>query len=218
MVKRIVMEDKQKHLEFIQGVINRHNSNSFMIKGWAITIVAAFLALMGTINEPYLSFIALGPTLMFWVLDSMFLANEKCFVSLYNCVANGNKLSINKSDLKKNVQKEIQGEVKEFHVGDYSMDFSQFREIIKNNWKAVFWSYTIRWFYIALSILILVTFFGLKEINDTKANNPIRIDATIQNSGSLKIEPLEVLTNKLSIDTLNIKEVNSSKPEKNNKN
>ncbi len=47
-------EDKRKHLEFIQGVINRHNSNSFMIKGWTITITAALYALAGTLKEPSL--------------------------------------------------------------------------------------------------------------------------------------------------------------------
>ena len=30
-------EEQIKHLEFIQGIINRMNSNSFAIKGWAIT-------------------------------------------------------------------------------------------------------------------------------------------------------------------------------------
>lgn len=80
-------EINEKHLEFIQDVINRHNSNSFKIKGWSITITAAIFALTGTIKEPYLCFIALGPTIMFWILDSMFLANERCFVSLYSCVA-----------------------------------------------------------------------------------------------------------------------------------
>ena len=39
------MEQKMKHLEFIQNVITRMNSNSFLIKGWAITLVSALFAL-----------------------------------------------------------------------------------------------------------------------------------------------------------------------------
>ncbi|MGC8651185.1 MAG: hypothetical protein ACP5RX_01035 [Minisyncoccia bacterium] len=39
------MENKIKHLEFIQTIINRMASNSFIIKGWAITLVAALFAL-----------------------------------------------------------------------------------------------------------------------------------------------------------------------------
>ena len=32
-------EQEIKHIELIQAIINRMNSNSFSIKGWAITIV-----------------------------------------------------------------------------------------------------------------------------------------------------------------------------------
>ena len=39
------MSDKLKHLEFIQGVINRMGQNSFLIKGWTVTLVAALFAL-----------------------------------------------------------------------------------------------------------------------------------------------------------------------------
>jgi len=34
------MENKIKHLEMIQGVINRMASNSFALKGWAVTLVS----------------------------------------------------------------------------------------------------------------------------------------------------------------------------------
>ena len=38
------MNDKEqviKHLEIIQGVVNRLASNSFLIKGWSMTILSA---------------------------------------------------------------------------------------------------------------------------------------------------------------------------------
>ena len=38
-------ENKIRHLEMIQGVINRMASNSFMLKGWAVTLVAGIFAL-----------------------------------------------------------------------------------------------------------------------------------------------------------------------------
>lgn len=200
-----------KHLEFIQGVINRHNSNSFRIKGWAITITAAIFALTGTIKEPFLCFIALGPTIMFWVLDSMFLANERSFVSLYSCVANGNKLKVKKGDLKKDVQKTIESDFKEYTVKTYSMNFVQFKEIKRNNWTNVFFSYTIRWFYIALTVLTIVTFLGLRAISQPTESNPIKIDATIKNSETLKVEPIEISTKTLSVDTIKIKDVSQPK-------
>lgn len=63
-------EKKIKHLEFIQSIINRMNSNSFAIKGWAITIVSALLALYASSSKVTYVFVAIIPTIIFWCLDS----------------------------------------------------------------------------------------------------------------------------------------------------
>ncbi len=39
------MEAKLKHLELSQGVINRMAGNSFLLKGWSVTLVSALFAL-----------------------------------------------------------------------------------------------------------------------------------------------------------------------------
>ena len=39
------MDKKLKHLEFIQGVINRLSTNSFLLKGWSVVLVSALFAL-----------------------------------------------------------------------------------------------------------------------------------------------------------------------------
>ena len=81
-------EKKMKHLEFVQGAITRMNSNSFSMKGWMITIVAAFLAVfVGSkdLNESYL-FMAIIPTLLFWILDSYYLMLEKKYRCLFDDV------------------------------------------------------------------------------------------------------------------------------------
>lgn len=81
-------EMKMKHLDYIQGVITRMNSNSFSIKGWMITIVAAFLAVFAAsqdLNEFYL-LVAIIPTLLFWLLDSYYLQMEKKYRHLFNDV------------------------------------------------------------------------------------------------------------------------------------
>jgi len=197
----------EKHLEFIQGVINRHNSNSFRIKGWAITITSAIFALTGTIKEPYLCFIALGPIVMFWVLDSMFLANERCFISLYNCVTNGNKIKINKVNLRKRIRKNLEEESKEYNITDYSMNFVQFREIKKNNWWSVLFSYTIRWFYLVLFVLTFITYFGLNEFIKDDEKKSLNINATITTTESLNISPLEIKTIITLPDTIRINQI-----------
>jgi hypothetical protein len=51
------MENKRKHLEFIQGAINRMAGNLFFLRGWTITLVAALLALFVKGTDPGYVFI-----------------------------------------------------------------------------------------------------------------------------------------------------------------
>lgn len=73
-----------KHMEFVQAVIARMASNSFLLKGWSITIVAALFALAGVSDKPILVIIALLPALSFWGLDTYYLWQERLFRKLYN--------------------------------------------------------------------------------------------------------------------------------------
>jgi hypothetical protein len=54
-----------KHLEFIQNIVTRMARNSFLLKGWSLTLVAAIFAL--SINTPsvLLGLVALFPSLAF---------------------------------------------------------------------------------------------------------------------------------------------------------
>jgi hypothetical protein len=72
-----------KELEIIQGIINRMANNSFMIKGWTITLVVVTLLLKG---DKYHTFIAFIPILVFWFLDAYFLRLERLYRRLYNWV------------------------------------------------------------------------------------------------------------------------------------
>ncbi len=81
------MESKLKHLEFIQNLINRFNGNGFLIKGWAVTLVAALFALAAKdANERYL-FVTYVATIVFWLLDAYYLSQERQYRCLYNQVA-----------------------------------------------------------------------------------------------------------------------------------
>lgn len=80
-------EENLKHLEFIQNVITRMNSNSFQIKGWAITIVSALLAIYASTKNNYFIIVGVFPILIFWFLDSYYLMQERKFRGLYNDVA-----------------------------------------------------------------------------------------------------------------------------------
>ena len=77
-----------KHLEFIQAVVTRMNSNSFQVKGMAITIYSALLVLYaGKLFENIILFFATVPTFLFWLLDAYYLQQERKFRGIYNDVA-----------------------------------------------------------------------------------------------------------------------------------
>ena len=80
------MESKLKHLELIQGVINRMASNSFRLKEWSVVLVSAILFLAARENSGEAALTGLVPALVFWVLDAYFLRQERLYRALYDHV------------------------------------------------------------------------------------------------------------------------------------
>lgn len=78
--------NKIEHLEMIQGIINRMASNSFMLKGWAVTLVAGIFALASKDTDKLYFLIAYIPIVVFWGLDSYYLLQERLYRALYNKV------------------------------------------------------------------------------------------------------------------------------------
>lgn len=91
------MQDKTKHLEFVQSVITRMNTNSFLLKGWMITIVSALLALYANNSNSNFIFVAIVPTMVFWFLDAYYLQQERKFRGLYEDIVNDNDETIKKA-------------------------------------------------------------------------------------------------------------------------
>lgn len=75
-----------KHMEMIQAVIARAAGNSFLIKGWALTLTGAFLGFGVNKSSPGLAAAAFLPILVFWLLDTYYLRMERLFRELYTCV------------------------------------------------------------------------------------------------------------------------------------
>ena len=80
------MGNKVPHLEMIQGVINRLAHNSFLLKGWSVTLVSALFALAASSSQVYFVFAAFLPSVMLWGLDGYFLRQERLFRKLYDHV------------------------------------------------------------------------------------------------------------------------------------
>ena len=110
------MEDKVqreylfKEIEIAQNVIERMGTNSFLIKGWAITLVVASLLLGGASYYHYVAFL---PWLMFWYLDAYFLRLERLYRKLYGWLTKNRLnntdflLDLDRANLEKRFGKEV---------------------------------------------------------------------------------------------------------------
>ena len=79
-----------KHLEMIQGIINRMNTNSFQIKGFTVAIVSALLTLYSRNQNGWLIAIGIPPILILWILDSYYLQHERIFRGIYKDIISQN--------------------------------------------------------------------------------------------------------------------------------
>lgn len=77
-------DNKLKHLEFIQNTIIRMSTNSFIIKGWAITIITALFAYSAKDSNNEFAYLAYFVVPFFWYLNAFFLLQERRYRALYN--------------------------------------------------------------------------------------------------------------------------------------
>ena len=89
MEESLKLQAKIAHLGFIQAIITRMGLNSFLLKGWSVTLVAAIFALAAKQADRRFVLLAFFPIAVFWLLDAFFLHQEKLFRSLYELVALG---------------------------------------------------------------------------------------------------------------------------------
>lgn len=127
--------DRVKHLEFLQNVVTRMNTNSFQIKGWTVTIVSALLALYAATDNT--AFVPLGvlPVVIFWLLDAYYLNQERKFRGLYEDAAglHDNKVPVTL----------------------FSMNTAKYRKQTdkKYSYCSALWSQTIATMYVPLILL-----------------------------------------------------------------
>jgi hypothetical protein len=73
-----------KHLEMLQQIITRMASNSFLVKGWSVTLLSAILVLTAKDKVYAMGWVAVIPVAAFWLLDGFFLRQERLFRKLYD--------------------------------------------------------------------------------------------------------------------------------------
>jgi hypothetical protein len=69
-----------KEAEIIQNIIKRESSQSFLIKGWTVSLIVATLILQGQKIHIMIAFI---PLLAFWFLDAHYLQIIRRYKNLY---------------------------------------------------------------------------------------------------------------------------------------
>lgn len=71
----------------VQAVINRMSSNSFVFKGWSVTIIAGLSAFATTDANKKLLLVAFFATLLLWAVDAYYLSLERQYRKLYEGLA-----------------------------------------------------------------------------------------------------------------------------------
>jgi len=129
------MENKLKHLDFLQLVITRMNINSFLLKGWTVTLVAALFAFAAKDSNIQYVIITYISTPLFWILDGYYLSLERQYRDLYNIVRGKDENQI-----------------------DFDLNASLFN-VGKNMWFPCIFSKTLNIFYGTLILLTLAVMF-----------------------------------------------------------
>lgn len=138
-----MVENQVKHLEMVQGVIDRMANNSFLLKGWSITLVAAILAAYASQSNPSTAFalLALFPALVFWGLDAFYLRTERKFRKLHDDICDD--ISVGTANIK-----------------CFSMDISKYDKTVKN-WLFMLFAHTVWPVHSVVVIIILLVAFTL---------------------------------------------------------
>ncbi|MFJ4538556.1 hypothetical protein ACIP39_21750 [Streptomyces tibetensis] len=82
----VLDEQRLKHLELLQSVIARLGNNSFLIKGWCITLSGVLVAVADRSPGRETIPVALALAVGFWLLDGYYLRQERLFRALYERV------------------------------------------------------------------------------------------------------------------------------------
>lgn len=87
------MNGKIDYLRMIQDIITRMAHNSFLLKGWTITLMMGVIALAVSGSNKFIFLLAYIPIVAFWVLDSYYLQMERRYRVLYTQANSKNDVS-----------------------------------------------------------------------------------------------------------------------------
>lgn len=128
-----------KHLEMVQTIINRLGNNSFLLKGWSMTIIITAMVLVARydMQNPCIILSFIIPILGFWILDGYFLCQERLFRKIYD-------------------------EVRCQSDTDFKMDVVKYKNKPKGSLVSALFSITLIIFYLVEVVLTVFVFFILR--------------------------------------------------------
>jgi hypothetical protein len=134
-VRGKAMENQRKHLDMIQAIVARLAGNSFLLKGWSVTLVTALFAFAAKDGKAYFVFLAYLPAITFWLLDGYYLSQERTFRALFDVV-----------------RTKDEGDI------DFSMDPSQIPQPERGKlaWIRAVFSRTVLAFHMAVIVTIVI--------------------------------------------------------------
>lgn len=141
---KIPIEVIHKEIDLIQACITRMASNSFLLKGWLVTLVAVILTFLPEqINVILVLGILFLIILSFWYLDAFFLSVEKKYRKLYEWVL---------AERPKGNDEML-----------YDLSISRFDSLVKSTFKIML-SKTLGWFYgIPMTLTIIIFMYKMFE-------------------------------------------------------
>jgi hypothetical protein len=139
----------------VQAVIARQASNSFLLKGWALTITVAFFGFIATQLHWELALVALLPVMVFWFLDAYYLRQER----LYRCLFEDARQPGSSVPL-------------------FSMDTQPYKTNESARWRNVAKSVTLSLFY-GLFLVVGLLLLGLSIYHDANSVHAARTRSTM---------------------------------------
>jgi hypothetical protein len=131
--------ERIKHLEMIQAVVARLGTDSFLVKGWAVTLSSALFGFAIAGRDWKLALLAVVPASALWGLDAYFLRAERLFRALFDTVRAGAP------------------SIEPFFLGATTAEFvaslQQQSPRKATSYGNVFWSSTLRNVYVLLLLL-----------------------------------------------------------------
>lgn len=132
-----------KYLEIIQEVIKRMAGNSFLIKGWTITVsLAGFGLFVSNGDESAFLMLVAFANFIFWLLDAYYLKKERVFIKLYEKAAS----SKNGQDIK-----------------NFSLNTSEYNDGVASILSTMF-SFPTGIVYLAILLMTAFLYFGCNLI------------------------------------------------------